>query len=189
MVAGVARPFPSVSKETDMKIRVRAVPRPNFSGFNRGGRFWPSNDWTHIEVVDQELDPLGSDGKPLPGKIGKLTLLKLRAEPNLKVEVEGETSAAAVAQAAEEVAALKAKVATLESAGVQKDNLLQSLMLMLEKERNEVELKAGAGPVDVLMRIIRERHESAVLIGQLREQAAAKAAERKGAGAAGPKGT
>ncbi|HEU4408116.1 MAG TPA: hypothetical protein VFS43_22835 [Polyangiaceae bacterium] len=44
-----------------VKVYVRAVPREGFGGFNRAGRFWPSNKVTEAEVTRAELEALKAE--------------------------------------------------------------------------------------------------------------------------------
>ncbi len=70
------------------KFHVQAVARAGYPGSFRAQRFWPSNEATEVELLEQDDDPAPDPAKGV--QIGKRTYEQLKADPNLVLRQPGD---------------------------------------------------------------------------------------------------
>ena len=88
-----------------MFVTVRAS-NPNHAGRWRAGRFFSNKESRRIEVVDDEKDPTGPDGRPHPDKMNRAAYELMMKDDRLSVKPEGADNAASKA----EIEALQATI-------------------------------------------------------------------------------
>lgn len=103
------------------KWKLQGMQRENFLGIWRGGRFWPSGEWTEVEVLDDDACPLIEVADPKapggrrqcfdPVRIGRVRFAQIMADSRIsKVPADGEWPVPP-----DEVVKLRKQVADLEA--------------------------------------------------------------------------